>query len=260
MWPVDFDAKRNLVRMIAAQTRRLVVAAGAGLAVVGCCDGGVHSVELSLHPEAAVIPSYMWLGDSVTVSAVAGTEPQQPCYRPLYTAADQPTRFSYHSADTAVATISSRGLLVAQSLGLTTLTAASAGVESEPLSVVVAPAVARLQLTVPSSGVPVGDTLAVHIDALDGTGRVIQGAQVHYLLARPLDSIATLVLPPRSTLPLTTVSTPLTLRLLGRRPGSAVLRVSVPHETGGLQPTVADSVVVQITSGPGSNLPLHTEQ
>ena len=220
------------------------------LLCVGCCDGGVHSVSVSLRPEAIVYPSYIWVGDSLTVSAVAGTESHMPCYRPLYSAADEPGRFAYQSTDTAVAAVISGGRLIARATGLTFLTATSAGVASDPLPVIVAPGVASLLVGAPAP-VQIGDTIVVRVDALDAFGKPVSGAQVAYFVSRPPDSIAVPIAVPRAPPPYTTVATPISLRFRAARPGTATLLINVPHEIPGIQQPVTASVALVVIPNAG---------
>jgi hypothetical protein len=233
--------------------RTLLVLSGAALcgACSACCKSGIRSVDLSLRPAGADYPSYVWLGDTLTVAAVAGTDPHEFCYHALYSAVDQPTRFAYQSTDTLVASIDDHGLLRARSLGSTFLSARSAGAQSSALPVIVAPSVGALRLTSAPPTLNVGDTVAVSVDALDTLGNRIQGGQINFNLARPLDSVVAFVSPPRSQPPYATVSTPLTLRLRALRPGDATLVVEAPHEVPWSQLRPTASIVVHVGTKAG---------
>jgi hypothetical protein len=232
--------------MTTAHMRLMLSRFVAVVAMAGCCDDGVHTVNISLRPDIITLPSYVWVGDTVTVSAVAGTASEMFCYRVLYTAVNQPTRFTYSSTDTSVTTLSERGLLRARTIGLSSLRAHSAGVTSYELPVVVAPAVKAFRLTAVPNAAQVGDTISITIDALDDLGKQVVGAQIQTWINRSTDSLATFVSLPRPERPLTTIPTPLTVRLRTLRSGRVTLIVTAPRELPAPRRDLTDSVVVQI--------------
>ena len=107
------------------------------VAIAGCCDRGVRSVFLSLGQRGDGISAAIHVGDTVTVFAFAGTQPQELCYHELYTSQSDPSHFAYASRDTSVATLDNAGLLTGRSPGTTHITATSAGVVSPSFTVVV---------------------------------------------------------------------------------------------------------------------------
>jgi hypothetical protein len=205
---------------------------------------------MALRPDIIVTSAYLWLGDTVTVSAWAGTESRWPCYRRLYTNADQPKRFKYRSTDTSVATIDPGGFLVARRLGVTTLTATTAGVVSFPkLDLIIAPAVASLALTPTATTLTVGDTMLVRVEAFDGAGKTVTGARVTYGVGP--DSIVRVVERPQPQAPGYAISTPFELRVHALRPGSAGVSAAVPR--GLVELEAKRSIVLLVEARPAAS-------
>jgi hypothetical protein len=225
----------------------LLLASASFLSLEGCCESGLRSVGLILLPErAGVNIAYVWTGDSLTLSAVAGTDPHEFCYHELFTSATFPGRFSYQSTSPSVAAVSPLGELVAQSVGTTTVTVMTTGLTSYPLNVVVSPPIASIRFSAVPPTIKVGDTLNVRIDALDDAGQVVMGGLVDYGLLRSQDSIATTVLAPRPVPPSVELATPLTIRLRGVRAGIATLQVQVLRYTVSLQPVITATIDITV--------------
>jgi hypothetical protein len=219
------------------------------LSLGSCCEPGIRSVELGIGPFiAGVSAAYVWLGDSLSFEAIAGTDPREFCYHQLFTSAQLPNRFTYQSSNPSVATVSSLGVLVTHSLGVTNVAVMTSGVTSQVLPVIVGPQVAAIRFSPEPATIQVGDTLSVRIDALDNAGQVAAGAQLHVgLTDAPKDSIAMEVSVPRPVPPSFELATPVTVRFLGLRPGVATLEVDVPRYSVRLAPVIIDSLSIVVT-------------
>jgi hypothetical protein len=209
----------------------------------------VRSVGVAFWPEGVVIPSYAWLGDTITAYVTAGTNPVSLfCYHVLYTSMTAPLRFRYTSTDATVATVSERGLFTGRALGVTRLVATTAGI-SDSLWVIVAPALASLRVTATPGTARVGDTITVQVDALDADGAPIIGAQVQSpQLIPPSDRLA-IWLPndrPYPPFPSYTYPTPVVDRLVVQQIGVLAVVAVAPHDTGRPIHYVADSAIVSI--------------
>ena len=189
-------------------------------------------------------PSYLWIGDTVTLYAEAGTKPEEVCYRKLYDSYTAPLSFSYQSSDSGVASISKDASLRALSSGVTQLRAATAGITTPPLTVIVGAAIGALRMTVSPAAPHVGDTITVRTDALSALGDTLTDAQVEPFNVS--DSLVSEIPAVAPVFPYTTLSTPMVSRFVARRAGSVTIVVSAPHATGHPLRYVADTVIIRI--------------
>ncbi len=219
-----------------------------------CCRSGIRSVEVYLLPSTGVLAAYVWPGDTLALGAVAGTDPREFCYHPLFTSAIEPDRFTYQSSNPSVATVTAFGELVAHNLGATTVTAMTNGVTSQEMAVIVGAPVAAIRFTPEPATIEVGDTSNVRIDALDSMGQVVVGAQVSFGLLRTRDSIATMVTRPRPVPPSFDFATPVTIRILGMRPGIATLEVDVPRNSVRLTSVITATIDIPVAARPSSDV------
>ena len=237
-------------------TRLMAAALFAGtacLSLESCCRSGIRSVEVYLLPSAGVQAAYVWPGDTLALGAVAGTDPREFCYHPLFTSAIEPDRFTYQSSNPSVATVTAFGELVAHNLGATTVTAMTNGVTSQEMAVIVGAPVGAIRFTPEPATIEVGDTSNVQIDALDSMGQVVVGAQVSFGLLRTRDSIATMVTRPRPGHP-RRLATPVTIRILGMRPGIATLEVDVPRNSVRLTSVITATIDIPVAARPSSDV------
>lgn len=208
--------------------RRAFVYQLVALALAACCKEGVQTVDVALNNNFSN-PSYVWLGDSVAVTAIAGTEPQFPCYRQLYTNAEQPADFTYRLTDASVVNMGADRSLAILKPGISTISATTSGVTSVDLVVIVAPPIASLRVSPSSADVAVGDTVEVLAEALDGNGIPVPGAQVSVWKSLPSDTVATL-LPLPGAAGYQTHTAPVHARFRAIRPGTMTVAFDARHD------------------------------
>jgi hypothetical protein len=143
-----------------------------------------------------------------------------------------------------VATVSPQGVVTARGLGATAVTVITPAVSSGPIPVVVEPRFASIRVLAPSNLAHVGDTVAIHVDALDSAGNIVPGVQVRIIQESQIDSVLVFVgaSPPLS--PANSSTTPATFLYRVVQPGIAALGLLAPHVS--VQPPGRiESVVVQ---------------
>jgi hypothetical protein len=213
------------------KTRDALIAAALGIIVSGCCRDDVGLVLLSFEPEAKYYYAYVWPGDTVTVYASADRASGTFCPPELYNSRTAANRFRFGATDTAVATISSEGLLTARIVGFVNLVATSEGF-SDTQRISVSPAIASLRITARPTPAHVGDTITVHADAVDGSGNIVPGAQLDGFELLPFRDTVARWLPNTYSLPFypwPARAAPLVDRLVAQYPGTITIRASAPH-------------------------------
>ncbi len=164
-----------------------------GLAVAACCDESVNAVDFLATAQSVSMGSPFFIGDTLTFVATAESKPGVPCGQELYSSGAHPSLFTFSSADTTVATVSPQGLVTARGLGVTAVNVITAGVSSGPIPVRVEPRFASIRVLGPSSLAHVGDTLSIHVDALDSAGNVVPGVYVSVIEEGQTDSVVVFV-------------------------------------------------------------------
>ncbi len=225
---------------------RPVVAAVLGCTLNGCCSDEVETVDVA--PYSGF--TYPWVGDAVTLQAVAIRYASLACSGPLYTSHTHPFRFRYESSDTSVASLTLIGhtaLLTARAPGQTRIVAVTAGVRSAEWLVIVSPAIDSLRVTFTPATGRVGDTITVRLDAVDRQGTAITNALVWPLaLIPPSDTLATWLTPHSPDGPPT--YTPVVDRLVVRQAGVIKILASAPHVGTQVAHEHADTIVMNVPS------------
>jgi hypothetical protein len=211
--------------------RDALIAAVLAIILSGCCGDDVGLVFLSLGPEGGPYYAYVWPGDTVTVYARADRATGTFCPPELYNSRTAANRFRFSATDTAVATISSQGLLTARAVGFVNVVATSEGF-SGTQRISVSPAIVSLRITARPTPAHVGDTITVQADAVDGSGTIVPGAQLDGFELVPFRDTVARWLPNTYSLPLypwPARAAPVVDRLVAQYPGTITIRASAPH-------------------------------
>jgi hypothetical protein len=218
----------------------------------GCCNDDVRDVSTSFSPVVWVGYSYTWIRDTATLYAAALADPTTSlfCSGLVYNSTGDPKRFQFASTDTTIATVNDRGLFTARAVGRMGVVTTTAGL-SDTLPVFVGPAFASLRITPTPATARVGDTLTLQLDAVDGTGTVVTGADVQLLeLLRPSDSLAAWIRSDRAPRPFPSITfqSPVIDQLVLLRPGVLRVVAAAPHDTGRPLRYIADTVIISVAA------------
>lgn len=234
---------------------RFAVVVPLAVFAAGCCDDHVSDASTSLFPNLSIGYYSAWVGDTTPLySAALSISSSSPiwCDNVVYSSEDHPGRFQYATTDPAAGIVDERGRFVALAVGRTGIVTTTAGVRDTTF-VTVGPAFASLRISVTPQSVRVGDTVTVQLDALDGTGAGVTGAEVFLVwIDNPRDSLAMWIRTLRAERPFpsTTFQAPLTDRLVLQRPGVLRLVASAPHDTGLTPVYPADTLSLTIAPSP----------
>ncbi len=241
------------MRKISCRRPQLAVALVAGVVAAGCCDDHVVSVGTSLDPNLSIGFYYTWVGDTAKLYAAALSDPSRSaifCSVEVYTSTDQPGRFQYSTTDPTVGIVDERGRFIAQGVGRTGVIASTAAV-TDTTFIIVGPAFASLRIVATPLPAHVGDTITVQLDALDGAGAVVAGAEVSLLeMEGRSDSLAGWIRSIRAPRPFPSVTfqSPLVDRLVLRRAGVLRIVAIAPHDTSQPIQYPTDTLVLAITA------------
>jgi hypothetical protein len=222
------------------------------LFALGCCDDDVVGASTSLLPDVSLGSYLLWVGDAAPVYSSALSNPGTGpiwCDGVVYSSQEQPRLFQYNTTDPTVGIIDERRRFVAHAVGRTGIVTSTAGV-SDTTFVIVGPAITSLRVSVTPLPARAGDTVAVTLDALDGAGAAISGAEVTLLwIENASDSLATWIRTVRAERPFPSITfqAPLTDRLVLHRPGTLRIVAIAPHDTGQPPRYVADTLTLSIT-------------
>ena len=211
------------------------------LAVTSCCNDAVGSVDLTYDP----IGELAWYGSptdtlQLLAHAFTGRDNGFCPVTELYTSSTRPQLFTYLVADSSVATVDARGIVHALHFGTTTVQAIVAGVRSLSLTISISPPTDSVRISLDNTSPHVGDTLSFRVDARDGAGAPVAGAQALVYQA-PADS-ALAPLGQSGAM----IATPGIGRFLARRSGKSIVIAEVRHTTGASTTAVSGSIAVVI--------------
>ncbi|HEV8382330.1 MAG TPA: hypothetical protein VGQ29_12125 [Gemmatimonadales bacterium] len=129
--------------------------------------------------------------------------------------------------------VDERGRFIAQGVGRTGVITTTAGV-TDTTFIIVGPTFASLRIAATPLPARVGDTITVQLDAVDGVGAVVTGAEMSLLeTAGQSDSLAEWIRSVRAPRPFPSVTfqSPLVDRLVLRRAGVVRIVAVAPHDT-----------------------------
>jgi hypothetical protein len=186
-----------------------------------CCDETVTLAELRGPNNSAY--SSVWVGDTVSVSAVAVCAKGFLCYRELYDSRSYPSRFAYEVENPAIATMNAQGVIVGRQVGITMVRVTVEGITT-PSPVRVDAPVVRFERTMEPAAPRAGDTITFRIRPIGPDGAEAAGANVYSVItpANDRDFASVQLLPAREA----TVRT-----VVIKSPGDYRLVTSTSHMT-----------------------------
>ncbi|MBT5773994.1 MAG: hypothetical protein HOH95_06420 [Dehalococcoidia bacterium] len=95
------------------------------------------------------------------------------------------TLFSWSSSNNAIASVTADGIVMANAVGTTRITASSSGVSGTSFVTVNEPPVASVQLVGPAGLLPIGSAFQLTVILRDGTGNILAGRSVVWLSTNP---------------------------------------------------------------------------
>lgn len=202
-----------------ARRRLTCVTAVLALWWSGCGAPPIDRVTVQLAGFGAAIlqPQAVTVGDVVPLRAEALSHERSGA---AYKSEDRPQAFRWTSSDPAVLRLEPDGAAHALAAGTVTVWAETAGIRSDPLTIVVAPpGVHALTMTPPTARVPVNKGVDYEVVSVDAAGRPVAGVPVRVFTdaPAPIDKILPCVGPAENR-------TPCTARLSGRSPGTIALQ------------------------------------